>query len=120
MEGYPKGVLVATLVNHAGSGALGAWLVSVINPKVMKWAVVASFALMAMWIFIPDKLDEADAVTAKGSMGVFGTTLMTCFLAGMGDRTQIVLTDHLRRESCLSSRSLPETKRRPRDYPREH
>ncbi|MEI5997634.1 TMEM165/GDT1 family protein [Paraburkholderia bengalensis] len=84
------GVLVATLINHAGSGALGAWLASVIHPHVMNWAVVASFALMAVWILIPDKLDEAEAVTTKHSMGVFGTTALTFFLAEMGDKTQIV------------------------------
>ncbi len=84
------GVFAATLVNHGFSGALGAWLASVINPTVMNWAVVASFALMAIWILIPDKLDDADAVTAKGQMGVFGTTVVTFFLAEMGDKTQIV------------------------------
>ena len=84
------GVLVATLVNHAGSGALGAWLASVVNPKVMNWAVLASFAVMAIWILIPDKLDEADAATTKGHFGVFGTTVVTFFLAEMGDKTQIV------------------------------
>jgi len=51
------GVFVATLINHACSGALGAWLASVISPNIMNWAVVASFALMAVWILIPDKLD---------------------------------------------------------------
>jgi len=84
------GVLVATLVNHAGSGALGAWLASVVNPKVMNWAVLASFAVMAIWILIPDKLDETDAATTKGHFGVFGTTVVTFFLAEMGDKTQIV------------------------------
>jgi Ca2+/H+ antiporter, TMEM165/GDT1 family len=84
------GVLVATLVNHACSGALGAWLASVINPRFMNWAVVASFALMAVWILIPDKLDEADTVATKRQMGVFGTTVVTFFLAEMGDKTQIV------------------------------
>lgn len=84
------GVLVATLVNHGFSGALGAWLANVINPTVMNWAVVASFAVMAIWILIPDKLDEADAVTTKGHLGVFGTTVVTFFLAEMGDKTQIV------------------------------
>ncbi|MEM5312386.1 TMEM165/GDT1 family protein [Paraburkholderia sp. JHI869] len=83
------GVFVATLVNHGFSGALGAWLANVINPHVMNWAVVVSFALMAIWILIPDKLDETDAVT-KGHMGVFGTTVVTFFLAEMGDKTQVV------------------------------
>lgn len=84
------GVLVATLVNHGFSGALGAWLASVINPMVMNWAVVASFALMAIWILIPDELDEADAVMTRGQFDVFGTTVVTFFLAEMGDKTQIV------------------------------
>lgn len=84
------GVLVATLVNHAASGALGAWLASVIRPEIMNWAVVASFALMAVWILIPDQLDDADTVSTKHPMGVFGTTVLTFFLAEMGDKTQIV------------------------------
>lgn len=83
-------VFAATLINHAFSGALGAWLASVISPGIMNWAVVASFALMAVWILIPDKLDEADAVATKHSMGIFGTTALTFFLAEMGDKTQIV------------------------------
>lgn len=84
------GLFAATLINHAFSGALGAWLASVISPGIMNWAVVASFALMAVWILIPDKLDEADAVATKHSMGIFGTTALTFFLAEMGDKTQIV------------------------------
>lgn len=84
------GVLAATLLNHAFSGALGAWLANVIDPKIMNWAVVASFALMAVWILIPDKLDDADAISAKRRLGVFGTTAAAFFLAEMGDKTQIV------------------------------
>src|SRR5471032_1432374 len=67
------GVFVATVLNHAGSGALGAWLASVVSPNIMNWAVVASFALMGVWILIPDKLDDADAIATKRAMGVFLT-----------------------------------------------
>ncbi|MFM0012026.1 TMEM165/GDT1 family protein [Paraburkholderia sediminicola] len=84
------GVFVATLINHGASGALGAWLASVLSPGILNWAVVASFAVMAVWILVPDKLDDADAVLTKNSMGVFGTTALTFFLAEMGDKTQIV------------------------------
>ena len=84
------GVFVATLVNHAASGALGAWLASVLSPTILNWAVVASFAVMAVWILIPDKLDGADEVSTTHPMGVFGTTALTFFLAEMGDKTQVV------------------------------
>ncbi|CAE6702061.1 Putative manganese exporter [Paraburkholderia nemoris] len=84
------GVFAATLINHGASGALGAWLASVLSPGILNWAVVASFAVMAVWILVPDKLDDADAVLTKNSMGVFGTTALTFFLAEMGDKTQIV------------------------------
>jgi Ca2+/H+ antiporter, TMEM165/GDT1 family len=84
------GVLAATLINHSASGALGAWLASILKPSILNWAVVASFAVMAVWILIPDKLDDADADVTKNTMGVFGTTAVTFFLAEMGDKTQIV------------------------------
>jgi len=44
---------------------------------------------MAIWILIPDKLDESEAMPADGQWGVFGTTVVTFFLAEMGDKTQI-------------------------------
>jgi len=84
------GIFVATLVNHACSGAIGAWLANVIDPGVMNWVVVASFAVMAVWILVPDKLDEADSAITQRALGVFGTTVVTFFLAEMGDKTQVV------------------------------
>lgn len=45
---------------------------------------------MAVWILIPDKLDDDDAVLTRNSMGVFGTTVVTFFLAETGDKTQTV------------------------------
>lgn len=84
------GVLLATLVSHAGAGAVGTLLSGVVNPAVLNWAVVASFALMAAWILIPDKLDQDEIALPKRAMGVFGTTLFAFFLAEMGDKTQVV------------------------------
>jgi len=84
------GVLVATLVNHAGAGAIGTLLSNVLSPAILNWAVVASFVVMAGWILIPDKLDESEITMPKKAMGVFGTTVFAFFLAEMGDKTQVV------------------------------
>jgi len=83
------GVLTATLINHAGAGGLGAWLSQALKPAVLNWAVVASFALMAGWVLVPDRLDPADAAVPGRPMGVYGTTTVAFFLAEMGDKTQI-------------------------------
>lgn len=84
------GVFVATLVNHAGAGGIGTLLAHVLNQNILNWAVVASFVLMAGWILVPDKLDEDEASAVNGHMGIFATTVVTFFLAEMGDKTQVV------------------------------
>ena len=43
---------------------------------------------MAIWTLIPDKIEEDETQIAK-SFGIFGATLVTFFLAEMGDKTQI-------------------------------
>ena len=84
------GVFVATLVNHAAAGGVGTLLADWITPQILNWVVVASFALMAGWILVPDKLDESEISLPRRAMGVFGTTTIAFFLAEMGDKTQVV------------------------------
>ena len=81
------GILVATLVNHALAGAVGAWLTTVIGPDALRWILGVSFILMALWMLVPDKLDEDMAQQPR--FGVFLTTVVVFFLAEMGDKTQI-------------------------------
>ena len=82
------GILLATLVNHGLAGALGAWITSVISPDTMRWVLGLSFIAMAVWTLIPDKIEEEETQVAQ-KLGVFGATLVTFFLAEMGDKTQI-------------------------------
>ena len=82
------GILVATLFNHGMAGALGAWITATISPEVLRWVLAASFLGMAVWILIPDKIEEEETQVAQ-RFGVFGATLITFFLAEMGDKTQI-------------------------------
>ena len=82
------GIFVATVLNHAMAGALGAWITTVISPQNLRWILGASFIAMAVWMLIPDKLDDgADKQPVR--FGVFGTTVVLFFLAEMGDKTQV-------------------------------
>ena len=82
------GILCATLVNHGLAGALGAWITTAVPPEILRWILGASFLGMAVWTLIPDKIEEEETQVAK-RFGVFGATLVTFFLAEIGDKTQI-------------------------------
>ena len=82
------GIFVATVVNHGLAGALGAWITSAVSPEALRWGLGLSFIGMAIWTLIPDKIEEEETQIAH-KLGVFGATLVTFFLAEMGDKTQI-------------------------------
>lgn len=82
------GIFAATIVNHGLAGALGAWITSAVSPEILRWVLGLSFIGMAIWTMIPDKIEEKETQVAK-RFGVFGATLVTFFLAEMGDKTQI-------------------------------
>ncbi|MBQ0932966.1 TMEM165/GDT1 family protein [Ideonella sp. 4Y16] len=82
------GILVATLLNHAAAGAVGGWVASQLGPTVLRWVIGGGFLAMAVWMLVPDSLDE-DTEGGTQRWGVFGTTLVAFFLAEMGDKTQI-------------------------------
>jgi putative Ca2+/H+ antiporter (TMEM165/GDT1 family) len=82
------GILAATILNHSLAGALGAWITATLSPEVLRWILGLSFIGMAVWTLIPDKIEEEEMQVAR-KFGVFGATLITFFLAEMGDKTQI-------------------------------
>jgi putative Ca2+/H+ antiporter (TMEM165/GDT1 family) len=82
------GIFAATVVNHALAGAVGNWVTHALGPDVLRWILGGSFIAMALWMLIPDKLDD-DQLPKTSRFGVFGTTLVAFFLAEMGDKTQI-------------------------------
>ena len=83
------GILVATLANHAAAAALGAWLTRVVDPTWLRWGLGASFIAVAVWMLIPDQIDDDVAGKDRSRFGVFWLTVVAFFLAEMGDKTQI-------------------------------
>jgi Ca2+/H+ antiporter, TMEM165/GDT1 family len=81
------GILVATIANHAVAAALGAWVSVLLGPELMRWILGLSFLAMAVWIMVPDKLDESESQLVP--RGVFLATLIAFFFAEMGDKTQV-------------------------------
>jgi len=82
------GIFVATVVNHALAGAVGSWVTTALGPDVLRWVLGGSFIAMALWMLIPDKLDDDEGDKAP-KYGVFVTTVVAFFLAEMGDKTQV-------------------------------
>lgn len=82
------GILVATLLNHALAAMAGTWITTLLAPDTLKIILGISFLAMAVWVLIPDKLDEDDQPRAP-RMGIFASTALVFFIAEMGDKTQI-------------------------------
>jgi putative Ca2+/H+ antiporter (TMEM165/GDT1 family) len=90
------GILVATLANHALAAWLGGWIAGLMGPQLLRWMIGGAFLAMAVWMLVPGRLDEAEAVGggwwAVGGgqrYGIFGSTVLAFFLTEMGDKTQI-------------------------------
>ncbi|KRW73533.1 TMEM165/GDT1 family protein [Stutzerimonas nitrititolerans] len=82
------GIVIATLANHAAAGAIGNWVSQALSPVTLSWILAASFAAVALWTLVPDKLEEEEASRGR-RFGPFLATLIAFFLAEMGDKTQI-------------------------------
>ena len=82
------GIVIATLANHFAAGAVGHWVAGLFSQTTLSWILAASFAAVAIWTLIPDKLDDDEESKLK-RYGPFVTTLIAFFLAEMGDKTQI-------------------------------
>jgi putative Ca2+/H+ antiporter (TMEM165/GDT1 family) len=82
------GILFATILNHGLAGILGLWITQILSPEILRWVLGLSFIAMAIWTLVPDKIDD-DEASFGVKYGVFITTLITFFLAEMGDKTQV-------------------------------
>ncbi|GGY70086.1 UPF0016 family membrane protein [Cellvibrio zantedeschiae] len=81
------GVLLSTLLNHALSAWVGAWLGDKIPAELIPWIISASFVAVAIWLLVPDK--EDDDLSKFSQYGPLVATCVLFFLAEIGDKTQI-------------------------------
>ena len=81
------GILGATVANHAAAAFIGRRLGSAIDGQALRWGLGLSFLAMAAWALLPDKIDATDKPRFGGS--AFLATLVSFFIAEMGDKTQI-------------------------------
>jgi len=81
------GVLCATIANHAAAAFIGQRLGHALTPRILDAAVGVSMIAMALWSLKPDTLDETSTGAAR--RGAFLATLITFFIAEIGDKTQI-------------------------------
>jgi putative Ca2+/H+ antiporter (TMEM165/GDT1 family) len=82
------GILVATVSNHLLACLLGQWAGARLDPRLLRWALGVSFVALAGWVLVPDAEDSPPAT--RSGYGAFALTVVTFFLAEMGDKTQIV------------------------------
>ena len=80
------GILVATLANHAAAGAVGGWIQSIAGGDVLRYVVGAGFIALGAWMLLPDR---PTARTFGDKMGPFIATVISFFIAEMGDKTQL-------------------------------
>ena len=59
-----------------------------VSPQLLRWITAASFLAVAAWSLIPDKADDNEAARGSG-YGVLLATIVSFFLAEIGDKTQI-------------------------------
>ncbi|MFT4178765.1 MAG: TMEM165/GDT1 family protein [Thermomonas sp.] len=80
------GILIATVLNHALAGWLGALAATWLTPDVLRWVVAASFIGIALWTLKPDTLEDDAKLPARGA---FLATTTAFFIAEIGDKTQV-------------------------------
>ena len=79
-------IFFATIANHALAAWLGVEVAEYLSPEMLRWTIVVSFIVMAIWVLIPDKMDDDERLVSKNP---FIASFVAFFVAEVGDKTQI-------------------------------
>ncbi len=80
-------IFIATFLNHSLAAWLGSWVSGLLSENTLRALVAGCFFAVAVWILIPDKVEDENAGFHR--YGPFLATLMLFFLAEIGDKTQV-------------------------------
>jgi putative Ca2+/H+ antiporter (TMEM165/GDT1 family) len=82
------GIFFGALLNHGLAALTGQYASTLIDPVILKWILGLSFIGFGVWILVPEK-DGEEEVQTDSARGPFLTTMLTFFVAEMGDKTQL-------------------------------
>ncbi len=80
------GIFIATVLNHGLAAWFGDWVSGFFTEKTLTIIISVSFFVFAVWILFPDKEED---LNKKNKFGPLLTTIITFFIAEMGDKTQL-------------------------------
>jgi putative Ca2+/H+ antiporter (TMEM165/GDT1 family) len=83
------GIFIATLASNLVAGLFGHWLGAYLTPDILRWILTLSFIAFAIWALLPERPDKKEAAPVS-RRGAFLGTLISFFVAELGDKTQIV------------------------------
>ena len=84
------GIFLATLASNIVAGLVGHWIGRYLTPDILRWTLTLSFIAFAVWALLPERAGERESGRLAGRRGAFLGTLVSFFIAEMGDKTQIV------------------------------
>jgi Ca2+/H+ antiporter, TMEM165/GDT1 family len=81
------GVLVSTVASLGLAALAGDWIHDLLTPSLLRWGVGLSLLAVAAWTLRPEEPETAKADVGSGRL--FWITVVSFFVAEIGDKTQI-------------------------------
>ena len=100
------GVFIATILNHAFASWAGSFVAAFFDARSLTIALALTFFAFAGWILIPDKEGE---LSSESRFGPLMTTVISFFLAEMGDKTQLATVALGARYSSIAAVTIGST-----------